>query len=519
MKDRYVIVKYLRLSSDDGTGQESNSISHQRDLLDYYIKDNFKDSNVDTIELIDDGYSGTNFNRPSVKKLLILAETRGIDCIIVKDFSRFGRDYIEVGLYLEEKFPEWQIRFISVNDGYDSNNYCGVTSGIETALKNVAYTLYSRDLSEKIRSANRTRQKRGEFTGSYAFYGYIKNPNQRNHIIIDEEAADVIRRIFKMRFEGITARKIAIGLNKDGVLSPAMYKSAKDPLCRKWNAVSDYNYWSASIVGNILRNERYTGKMISGKMKCIAVGSNKYKPVKKDEWIVVENTHEAIISQEMFDAIKEINLNSRKPRISNVSLQSILRCGGCNHILSKFGRINQTVKYFCSYKAYTEDNDCMCENICESDIEEILLEAIKLQVNKALDVEKLIFKIKQQQSNFENVSSVENMSAKIKLIKQERLELYRVFTKGRLNESQFVHKRDDMNAEILLLEEKIKKQNEVSICDEDEKFVQCLKRYYGLKALDQNLVEELIKSIYIYNDKRIEIVWNFCDDITTCTAH
>ena len=155
MLEKFVVVKYLRLSIDDGDKIESDSIENQRNLLDYNIQKLFPNNDVEVIEIVDDGYTGTNMNRPGMRKLLILAETREINCIIVKDFSRFARDYVDLGTYVDKTFPVWNIRFISINDGYDSLNFGGITGGIDMALKNITYTMYSRDLSEKVKSSRK----------------------------------------------------------------------------------------------------------------------------------------------------------------------------------------------------------------------------------------------------------------------------------------------------------------------------------------------------------------------------
>ena len=196
LQDKYVVLKYLRLSIEDGDNTESDSISNQRELLDLHISVVFKDvRNLEIVELVDDGYTGTNMNRPAMQKLIVLAETNQINCVIVKDFSRFARDYIEVGRYTDMLFPEWQIRFISVNDGYDSKNYAGATCGVDVAMKNLSYAMYSQDLSNKIKSVKRMQQRKGECIANYSIYGYMKSPEDKHKLIIDEEAAEIVKRI------------------------------------------------------------------------------------------------------------------------------------------------------------------------------------------------------------------------------------------------------------------------------------------------------------------------------------
>jgi DNA invertase Pin-like site-specific DNA recombinase len=510
LKDKYIILKYLRISSDDGTDTESGSIKNQRDLLDMHIKKTFSNSEYQVIELIDDGFTGTNMNRPGMKKLLVLAETQGINCIIVKDFSRFARDYITVGMYMEQKFPEWGIRFISVNDNYDSIDYRGITSGIETAIKNVAYAMYSKDLSEKIKSARRTRYKKGEFLSPFAFYGYIKDPNNKNHIIIDEEAANVVRRIFKMKTSGMSNAQIAIWLNKQSVLTPSMYKKSKDPLCRNWNNVSGFYLWSASIVGNILNNERYTGKMINGKMERTAVGSTKVRRAKKEDIIVVENTHEPIISQEIFDSVRQINKKSGKPKTSKFSLGSILKCGGCKHTLDKYGSKHQTVKYFCSYKRYIEQNDCFEGKILEAEICNLLSRIIKQEIAKSVESETVENQVNKKTQD--DIKVIEDFQKEIGLLKKERLKEYMRLSKDEIPESQFEQNRDSINQQIENIESSIKMLQTKAITQKELTFNSALQRYVGIEELNRDIVDDLIKEIYIYPDSRLEIVWKFSDN-------
>ncbi|UKI36704.1 MAG: recombinase family protein [Clostridiales bacterium] len=246
-------------------------------------------------------------NRPGMKRLLILAETKQINCVIVKDFSRFARDYIEVGRYAEQKFPEWQIRFISVNDGYDSNDFKGITGGIDMAMKSIAYTMYSRDLSEKVKSARKILQKQGKYFAPYAFYGYVKSPDDKHKLIVDSVAAKIVKRIFALRISGSSPAQIAYILNEDKVPTPSVYKKMNDPLTRDWNTVSEYCKWSSGTVVNILRDERYTGKLIAQKYERIAVGSSKVRAVASENRIVVPNTHASIISQKTYDEVQALS--------------------------------------------------------------------------------------------------------------------------------------------------------------------------------------------------------------------
>ena len=506
MKDKYIIAKYLRLSSDDGTDTESNSIKNQRELMDFHIQKVFSGRDYDTIELIDDGFTGTNMNRNGVKKLLILAETGEIDCIIVKDFSRLARDYVEVGKYMEEKFPLWKVRFISVNDSYDSSDYRGITSGMDTALKNIVYAMYSKDLSEKVKSARKARCKKGIFQSPYAFYGYKKDPDNKSHIIIDETAAGIVRRIFEMKLSGVTAADIAIKFNDDGILTPAQYKKSNDPLCRDWNTVSDFHLWSSSLVGNILRDERYTGKMISGKLERIAVGSQKYRCVPKEKQIVVPNTHEAIISQKMFDDVREVTKQSRSPKTSKFSLSSLLRCGHCHHTLDRYGK--KTICYKCGYSKYIKDNKCVTTAIKEADICNILSEIIFKELSTVCSSGQAEITHNTNEQSAIRIKAIQN---EIAVLREKRVYEYTKYAKGEQSEKDFEEIRNKINTEINAYNEQIECMKYKSVEQDSDTFKNLFRKYADVKVLNSTIVRELVKEIYIYSDNKIKIVWNVDD--------
>lgn len=507
LHDKYIIVKYLRLSLDDGDKAESDSIANQRNLIDFHIAKIFKGKAYETIELIDDGYTGTNMNRPAMKKLLILAETHGINCIIVKDFSRFARDYIEVGRYAEQKFPEWQIRFISINDKYDSQDYIGTTGGVEVALKNITYTMYSRDLSEKVRSARRIQYKQGKFVSPYAFYGYIKDSDDKTKIVVDNVAAENVKRIFNMRCAGITPSQIAIQFNKEGILTPAKYKKSIDPLCRDWNSVSDYALWTPSIIGNILRDERYTGKMISLKHERITVGSPKVKSVSKEDRIVVCNTHEPIISQELFDSVRSLSKRTAKPTPSRVSLQGLIRCGGCKHRMTSYGTKVQNIKYYCVYKKYDEHNSCFQGRVSEKELSEIVYEAVKKELEKTVKLSEM--KQKFDDAVQRNCKKIEALNRKIGELKIKKKDGYIRLTKNEITEQEFQSLRDEVNRNIEQIKKECTDLQGEAILSEDVSFIELFRKYVGVKEPNREVITDLIKAIYVYPDKRIEIQWNF----------
>jgi len=286
----YTVAKYLRISSEDidldGFDKyESNSIKNQRSLLDDFISKTPDFAGCEVIEELDDGRTGTNFSRPGVQRVIELARTGKIQCIIVKDLSRWGRNYIEVGDYLEQKFPKWGVRFISISDCYDSAILgSGAVSGIDIGFRNLIYELYSQDLSEKVRSAKISIAKSGKYTNAAAFYGYIKDPTDSRKLVIDPPASETVKRIFNLAKQNIMPTQIAKILNDERVPTPQMRKIELG-YRRKWTK-GEISFWYGSIVSLMLRDERYTGKLIYGKKKIAEIGKAELVNVPKNEWIV-----------------------------------------------------------------------------------------------------------------------------------------------------------------------------------------------------------------------------------------
>ncbi|MCI8403365.1 MAG: recombinase family protein [Clostridia bacterium] len=509
MIEKYVVVKYLRLSLEDGDKPESDSIGNQRLLLDFHIKKLFKDKEIEVMELIDDGYTGTNMNRPGMKKLLALAKEKQINCILVKDFSRFARDYVDVGLYAERTFPELMIRFISVNDGYDSNDFRGITGGIDIAMKNIAYTMYSRDLSEKIKSARRIQYKNGKFWHPYAAYGYLKSPDDKYKLIVDPETADTVRKIFALRADGVMPTQIAYILNKEHIPTPAVRKQALDPLSRQWNHRSGYYYWTGGIVSRILRDERYTGKLISSRREKVAVGSSKTRKVTDEELIIIENNHEAIVSQSIFDSVQTLITKRKTPKPSQISLKGLVFCGGCKHRMEASNSRGKRRKFACSYKKYTDENECFEGLIAEDDLAEFLIETINKELQRTIDISKTQERADKLLKKSERVINM--IEKEINDEKKRKIAEYIKYTKDEINEEEFVRNRVKIDEKINELLEKIKNIKYQSLSKEDAKILNLFGRYTGKDKINSDMVHDLIKAIYIYPDRRIEIVWNFGD--------
>ncbi len=338
----YVTALYIRLSQEDRDismkpGKvESNSITNQRALLWEYIKNHEDLAGSTVIEKCDDGYSGVKFDdRPQFTELIRLAKEGKVNCIIVKDFSRFGRDYVELGNYLEQFFPFLGIRFISVNDGYDSSRFDGTTGGLDVAFKNMVYDFYSREFSKKQKIAWRHMAEEGKYNACCALYGYKKAEGDIHQLVIHEETGEVVREIFGLMASGISPVKIARLLNQRGI--PAPSRSHDMEGCRKqWGWYGAECFWTDAQIRYMIKDERYTGTMVSLKTDAVTVkGKRRRKP--PEEWVRVEGTHEPIISHGLFAKANSM-LKQCGFKMGGRKEKNIYCCGYCGRKLRNMGK-------------------------------------------------------------------------------------------------------------------------------------------------------------------------------------
>ena len=307
---KYPIAIYMRVSKEDAKDkEESNSIGMQRMLLRKFVAEKFSDYELS--EFCDDGYTGTNFERPGVQKLLEQVRDSEISCIVVKDFSRFARDYIELGAYLEQIFPFLGVRFLSVNDNYDSSDYQGGIAGIDVNFRNLLYALYSKDLSLKVRSSLAVRKEQGQYISGNSPFGYEKDPDDRHALVIAQDEAEIVKRIFSLKVEGYSSTQIARLFNADGIKTPIEFKMEKG---RTRRAPKGGKFqWSTGTICQILRNEIYIGNIVQKKYeKDFVGGKNHIRP--REEWLTGYDHHEPIIERAVFEKVQEGRGKRRSPQ-------------------------------------------------------------------------------------------------------------------------------------------------------------------------------------------------------------
>lgn len=522
------VAKYIRLSSADegarhGEKLESDSIIHQRMLLDRYISERPEFEGSTILEFLDDGRSGTNFDRPGVQALLNTAKRRQIDCVIVKDFTRFGRNSLEVDNYLEQVFPFLGIRFISVSDGYDSKNYPhGCAGDLGNGIRTLMGEMYSRDLSQKSKSAKRQYAQRGQIITPYPIYGYIKSPVDKRTWIPDPDAAPVVWQIFEQLLGGMTMTEIAGELNAQRVPTPSQLKRAQGSKRQLWNSERMQNEWGRSTVNRILQDERYTGKLIALKRTRTDVGSYKsMRPTPKEDWVVVPDAFEALISQQVFDQAKErLQKHSRSRTASSANAERIfvrkLKCAGCGLALDR-RKLAGKWHYVCSKRAWEKTKHCQAVRLSESELTQAVLASIHLQAKLAKDVER---QLDQQEAGYRRAQDAEqkrqrHIRMKLEQLTEQKKDVYLRYDKGELPWSEFDTACRALTTKIAGYQENLlsidKADNPAQTANTlvQRGQINDLKSLEQLQTLSREIVDRLIHSIKVYADNRIEIIWNF----------
>lgn len=377
---KFKVAGYIRLSKEDKIKDESNSVTNQKAIIESYIK---KNEDLELFDFyIDDGYSGTTFDRPEYKRMFKDIVDGQVNTVIVKDLSRFGRNHIQSDDYIENILPGYNVRFISIIDEIDSFKNPKSVSSIAVPLKNLMNDEYARDISEKVRSTLKIKQLNGEFIGVSAPYGYLKNPKDKHKFIIDKEASYIVKKIFNMVLLGKSRKEIAEHLNSKNILTPSLYKLSKENndnndliLSKKWNS---------EIVNRILRNETYTGTLIQNIKTKINYRTDKLIDVNKNEWIITENHHESIISKDKFDEVQHIlNRKIKVNKNNDIDLFSgYLKCSHCGSSLI-IKKSKGQVYYYCS--SYIKDKSCLKYSINKKKLEQM----VKDEIIKKINIDKL----------------------------------------------------------------------------------------------------------------------------------
>ena len=537
MKEKiFYAAMYLRLSRDDvavgsakdSGGQasvrsESESIGNQRELIRAYIHEQ---QDIQLYDIyVDDGFSGSNFDRPEFNRMMCDIEAGRVNCVIVKDLSRFGRDYIESGRYIQKTFPALGVRFIALTDNYDSFTADAGTDSIVLPIKNFINDSYCRDISTKVKSGLEVKRRNGECISSFAVYGYRKDEGNKNHLVPDEYAAGIVRKIFEWKIAGMAVFAIAERLNELGILSPKEYKKS---IGLKYNGGfqgTGKSLWGNSSVKRILTNEVYLGHLQQGKSQKINYKVKKSVEKPREEWVCVENTHEALISEDDFQIVQNLLKSDSRmgPSMEKSGLfAGLLFCGDCGEqMVRRIIRYKRKDKiyYICSTK--NRGDGCTRHSIEEGTLKNLVESTVKKYANAFLEEKELFDRAREQEAD--DFSEVSTYDREIRRLKDEQdryyslcAGLYEDLRNGVITKQEFERLHEEFEKKAVELGEAQKKQ-ETLIREMFRKGVLSAGRLKAfqdcveLKEIDRHSLSSLVKRIYIYEEKRIEIEYYFMD--------
>lgn len=492
------IALYIRLSVEDQIKfKESESIISQRMYLNDYLNQNTELKHLERVEYIDDGYSGTNENRPSYQRLLEDVKSGQVTNIIVKDMSRFLRDYITLGDYLENIFPFLGIRFIAINDGYDSSKEVGNGVELDVQFKNLMYDFYAKDASAKVKAVKKTLNEQGKIQSWNPPYGYMKDPEDKYKIIPDEETSWVVKKIYELYLEGLSTRKIKDYLNENEIITPAQRKLqlTKMDYSNRYTTIKDNPAWNFSSVIDILADEIYTGTYIYSRVDKSLVNGTKEKSkyLPKEDWGRVVNNHEEIISKDVFDEVQELKASKRfKDKNTDYKwhnhspLQGFLYCPECGHVLamtrSKRQRKDGTVKEHRYFRCrYCKNDGVKIIGSNADKVEPLVLEAIKVKCDISSEI--------QEQKKYLIDSDV-----LIQDLESKKLASYEKYKLGKMTRLDFIEEKKKLDDEI-----------DVLINEQSKKVVQQANMHE--EKLTRKLMEKDIKSIIVRGNQILKIEW------------
>lgn len=518
MNNNRLLAEYLRISKDDGRFGESQSIENQRKLISDYVLSRTDLKCKNTVEFVDDGHTGLNFNRPAVTKMLDMVKRGEIDCIIVKDFSRFSRDYIEAGDYLEQIFPFLGVRFVSVNDGYDSAIHGSLAGDVGNGFKNLYNSYYSKDLSRKIRSGLLTRKQSGVYTPSHCPYGYkkpdksqTKTDNAGIGMLVDEEAAIIVKRIFELRIAGKSSTEIARVLNTEHIPSP-LSQQKSNGATMKSSAKSDNPLWAPERIQRIIRDIRYAGVFAYNMYKSDKVGEKGSNRLPMEQWTLVPDAIPAIITIEEYEKAQ-----SHHPKGNDYiqcggkgksPLARKLICGGCGYALTRNKKMNTC---HCARKEFTGNIGCVETPVDIAKIENILCIAIQRMVDEHKSSDSSGDSIKSERQ-LAITKAIQRVQLQLKSAGGRKTALYDKYCDDGLTRDEYISLRDaedkaitELNAELLNLENSQAALHSTQHHELGER----LDGVHWDGILTREITEALLDCILVYDDGRVEIKWTF----------
>ena len=511
--DRFLI-GYYRLSLEDDMDGESNSIRNQRMLVKDYISTIPELAAMPFQEFYDDGYSGASLERPAIKEVLQLVRQNKVQCIVVKDFSRFSRNYIEMGTYLEQVFPFLNVRFISISDHYDSLDYSGKSSDIEVRFKGLIADFYVKDQSVKVKSAVRTRKNMGEYCCGSAPYGYRRNPDDKTKLQIVEEEAAVIRRVFELTNQRYSKMEICRIFNEENISTPLQSMRHRQKVDSR-KAASKNLQWTIDMVRKIINDKTYIGCMVYGKTKVLDPGTGKEVRIPQEQWKVLENHHEPIVSKEEYEKAQSLqqrhSVKSKRDKSTSL-LTGFLKCGNCKRNLTGSKKDHGHILYSCAYSKGKEETGCFAGRADNRILEQFILNEIKAHLQEIIggdQMETIVCqKYQQQIQTYQyDIAACKEMQERLK---KQHLQNYESYHEGELDQKQFQNAREQIELEKDKLQKQIQ-ELEALIKSERKKMrkknipVEQMIEYLGYGKLTREMLEKYVEEVYVHDDGRIEI--------------
>lgn len=519
-KEHYKAAVYLRLSRDDeergGARQESDSIGSQREMIRSYIR---QQGNMEIYDVyVDDGYSGVNFNRPEFQRMMKDIRAGNVDCVIVKDLSRLGRDYIEAGRLIQKTFPAFCVRFIALTDHFDSLTADDNERSMVVPVKNFVNDSYARDISDKVRSHLKVKRERGDFIGAFAAYGYQKSKDDRNRLVPDDYAAGIVKKIFAWKIEGYSNLAISGMLDAAGILSPMEYKRVRGEKYHTGFVSGAQAKWSAVAVKRILINETYTGTLVQGKEEKVSYKIKKSVRKPEEEWVRVENAHEAIIPREDYQVVQELLQTDTRAGGGEKKAHryaGLLFCGDCMEpMIRRVTRCRgkESVAYICPKKNRGEG--CTRHTISGEALDGLVLAGIRQQVALFADKSRIAESLEQMEIDFAEVTAFEREIQRLHREQDKYLELraglYEDLKRQIITEEDFRSFCDIYEKKYRELEEAAARQEETV-----KKLLRSgvtagvhlerMKNVMQVTEPDRVTLVSFVKRILVYEDKRVYV--------------
>ena len=509
---------YLRLSKEDADKDISDSIVNQRDLVLDFISNR---TDIEAVgEFIDDGFSGVDFQRPAFLRLIRDIEAGKIDCVICKDLSRFGRNYIEAGRYLEQMFPDKNIRFIAINDGYDSLSR-SQSDDLIIPFRNVINDAYCRDISVKIRSQLQIKRQKGEFISPFAAFGYRKSDMDKHRLEIDEYAASVVRDIFAWKMDGLSQQGIANRLNEKGVLSPMDYKQNCGMNFKSGFQINSKSKWTAVTIGRILKNEIYIGVLAQGKK---STPNHKVKRVvdkPESAWVVIKDNHDAIIAVDVFRSVQHIlkqDIRVAPKQEASYLFSGLLFCGDCgrNLVRNSVKQNGREYGYYMCMRSRTEKT-CTSHRIRDDKLEQAVLAILKQHIANLMDMENMLEYVNNLPLKRDGIKQTDRLIAQkiaeIERYSRLKTRLFESMDDGLIDKTEYADMKRSYDEKIRIAEEALVKlkaeYNDLWESTGSHEWIERFKKHKDIEELNRSVVVSLIDRITVYEDSRVDVAFKY----------